>query len=107
MAGTSIFLGMTIFKNRQPDTGSPVSKKPKEIKETKCTCQACGNVWYYGKQERMQNTGNALMNGGKSMMCCSGCVPALLIPDKKVIDLNKCPTCGSKAIVKEVVTHYV
>ena len=96
---------MSLFKSKQPSV--PVQKKPKEIKETKCTCQACSNVWYYGKQEQMQNASNAMSNCGKSMMCCGGCAPAILIPDKKTIDLNKCPKCGSKAITKEVVTHYV
>jgi len=48
-----------------------------------------------------------MQNLGKSMMCCGGCLPAVLIPDKKVIDLNKCPKCGSKVIKKEEVIHEV
>ena len=79
----------------------------KQIKETKATCQACGNVWFYGKQDQIEQTGKTMQNCGKSMMCCSGCAPAVLIPNQKSVDLNKCPKCGSKAIKKEVVTHNV
>jgi len=83
------------------------SYEKKIIQETKCTCSACGNIWYYGKQEKSEQTANALSNLGKGMMCCGGCLPAALIPDKKNIDLNKCPKCGSRAIKKEVVDHEV
>jgi predicted nucleic-acid-binding Zn-ribbon protein len=79
----------------------------KWIKETKNTCKACGNVWFYGKQEVKQQKAAAMQNAGKGMMCCGGCLPAALIPDKKVIDLSKCPKCGSKAVVCEKVTHRV
>ena len=41
------------------------------------------------------------------MMCCTGCAPALLIPNQEVVDLNKCPKCGSRAITKETVEHEV
>lgn len=89
----------------------------KQIKETKCSCSACGNIWYYGKGEAMENFGEKMENFGKSMsntgtdmMCCGGCLPALFIPDKQVKevkDFNKCPECGSKAIKKEIVVHNV
>ena len=77
------------------------------IQETRCTCKACGNVWYFGKEEVTVQTANALNNCGKSMMCCTGCAPALLIPDKPMIDLNQCPKCNSRAVEREVVTHEV
>lgn len=89
----------------------------KKIKETKCTCKACGNVWYYGKEEaitnfgeKLQNVGSEMSNTGKDMMCCTGCFPALFIPEKQkkaVKDLNACPKCNSKAISKESVVHDV
>lgn len=79
----------------------------KKIKETMCTCKSCGNIWHYGKQEAFQNAGNVLSNAGKSASCCTGCLPAALIKDKKVIDFNKCSRCGSRAITKEIVTHEV
>ncbi|WP_078429851.1 hypothetical protein [Alkalihalobacterium alkalinitrilicum] len=89
----------------------------KKIKETKCTCKACGNVWYYGKEdvtknfgEKLQNLGNEMSNTGKNMMCCTGCLPALFIPEKnlkEVQDLDKCPKCSSKAINKEEIVHEV
>ena len=79
----------------------------KIIKETKNTCKACGKVWFYGKLDVAQQQAAAIQNIGKSLSCCTGCLPAVFIPDKKVIDLNKCPNCGSKAIVSEEVTHEV
>jgi ssDNA-binding Zn-finger/Zn-ribbon topoisomerase 1 len=79
----------------------------KVIKETKCTCNACGHVWFYGKQETREATSAVLGNLSKSMMCCSGCLPAIFIPDKKIIDLNKCPKCGSRAVTRETVSHEV
>jgi DNA-directed RNA polymerase subunit RPC12/RpoP len=79
----------------------------KKIKETKCTCNACGRVWYYGKEEVTASQLDALSNISKTMMCCGGCLPAILIADKKVVDLNKCPDCGSKAVLKEEVVHEV
>lgn len=78
-----------------------------EIKETKCTCSACGHTWYYGKQEALQNAGAAMQNVGKQMACCGGCLPAAFIPTQKVVDFNKCPKCNSQAVKKEVVTHNV
>jgi hypothetical protein len=97
--------------NKQPKT---ITKK---IKETKCTCQACGNVWYYGKSEEWENKANRLINTGstigevsKGMACCGGCVPALFIPpDQKieVKDLDKCPKCNSTAMRKEEIIHEV
>lgn len=89
----------------------------KKIKETKCTCQACGEVWYYGKEEalenfgeRMQNLGSQMGNVGSDLMCCTGCLPAAFLPRhqvKDVQDLNRCPKCQSKAVKKEVVVHEV
>lgn len=81
--------------------------KTKEIKETKCTCEACSNVWFYGKEDEKERKMNQIHNASKAMMCCGGCLPALLIKEKGVIDLDKCPKCGSRAVKKEVVTHNV
>ena len=86
---------------------APTLPKSKQIKETKATCQACGNVWFYGKQDQTENFGNAMSNCGKSLMCCSGCWPALFMHDKDVVDLGKCPKCGSRAVNKEIVVHNV
>ena len=82
-------------------------KKIKKIKETKCTCKACGHTWFYGKQEVLESCSAGLSNCGKSMMCCSGCAPALIIPDKKVVDIDKCPKCSSRAVKKEEIVHEV
>ncbi len=88
------------FNNSYPQNG-------RKIKETKCTCRACGNTWHYGKQDVLESVGSSMHNFGKEMMCCTGCAPALFIPDAKVVDLNKCPRCGSKAFYKEEVIHVV
>jgi len=79
----------------------------KKIREIKSTCKACGNTWYYGKEEIKEQQQAKMESAGKSLMCCGGCLPALLIPSKKVIDLDKCPKCGSRAIDKEEVVHEV
>ena len=79
----------------------------KKIRETRVTCTACGSVGHYGKAEELESAGAILSNVGKSMMCCTGCVPAVVIPDKKVVDLNQCQKCGSRAIRKEIVEHEV
>ena len=84
-----------------------VKNKPKQIKETKASCQACGHTWFYGRQDVFDNASDTMGNCGKAMCCCSGCLPAVFIPDKKVTDLNKCPKCGSRAIKKETVIHDV
>lgn len=95
--------------NSLGENGSPQStdKKPVEVCETRCTCSACGNVWYYGKEEVQKNNAAKMNQVGKAMMCCGGCFPALLIPNQEVVDLDKCSKCGSKAVRKEIVTHHV
>jgi len=85
------------------------------LKETKCTCRACGNVWYYGKGEYLQNVGQSMINSANQhsnaandLLCCAGCWPAAFLPKNQVVpvkDLNKCPKCNSSAIIKEVVIH--
>ena len=95
----------------QPETSAQqpiaVSKPKKIIRETKYTCQVCGKIWYFGKADALETAGNALGNLGKSMMCCGGCLPAIFIPDKKVVDPSKCPECGSRVVTKWVVNHEV
>jgi len=80
---------------------------PRQIKETRCACQSCGFVYHYGKAEEIENCGNAMQSCGKTMSCCTGCVPAAAIKTQPVRDLNKCPKCGSRAVTKEIVTYTV
>lgn len=111
----SILVLWLVDKARGKSKGAKT--KPKFVKETKCTCVACGNIWYYGKQELFQNkmdrninAGAELSNAGKDMMCCGGCLPTLFMPReqlKQVKDLNKCPACNSSAIKKEQITHEI
>ena len=86
---------------------NPKQGATKKIRETKSTCNSCGHIFYYGKTEELEAASAALQNVGKAMMCCGGCLPAVVIPDKKAVDLNKCPKCNSKALTKEVVEHEV
>ena len=79
----------------------------KIITETKSTCSACGNVWYYGKQEVSDIKAAKMREVGKAACCWGGCLPAIFIPKKKVVDVDKCPKCGSRAVKKETVTHEV
>jgi len=88
-------------------SGKIKEKLPKIIKETKNTCGECGKVWHYGKQDVFENKMNAVSNVGKAMSCCGGCVPALLIKDKKVVDLKRCPSCGSKNIKSEEISYEI
>lgn len=86
---------------------TPQEQNKKAIQETKCTCGACGKIWHYGKKDILEQKSNNLANVGKKMMCCGGCAPALLIKDKPVIDLGKCPQCGSKNAKCEQVEYEV
>ena len=92
-------------------------KGPRQIRETKCTCQACSNVWYYGKGEYLQNKGQRMINSANrssditnDLLCCSGCAPAAFLPKAQQVpvkDLTKCPKCNSSAITREEVIHEV
>lgn len=88
-------------------TEAAPTDKVRTITETKCTCHNCGKVWHYGKKDSLENFSNAAANVGKSMMCCTGCWPALFIHDKKVVDMKKCPQCGSRNITSEKVSYAV
>ena len=91
--------------------------QPRKIKETRCSCSACGNIWYYGKEDlekniadQRENKSIKLDNLGTDLMCCGGCWPALFMPKratKELKDLNKCPKCNSSAVKKEEVVHEV
>lgn len=95
--------------------GKKEEKTVKSLEETKCTCQACGNVWYYGKQEYRENMGLRLINSANQdsncasdLLCCSGCLPAFFIPRNPhmpIKDLNKCPKCNSSAVKKVQIIH--
>lgn len=77
------------------------------IMETKNTCKACGKVWFYGKRDVQLQRAAKMQNVSKALMCCGGCFPAALISEEKVVDLSKCPECGSKAALSEEVSHEV
>lgn len=105
----------SVIKQQNDNKQTNHTKDKKVLKETKSTCKACGNVWFYGKEDvtqnkldKLENFGSEMSDAGASMMCCTGCVPALFIPskEKKVVrDLNKCDKCGSSAVQTEEVIH--
>jgi hypothetical protein len=78
----------------------------KYIQETRCTCSACGNIWYYGKSEVFESYSAKFRNAGKNMSACTCCWP-LSYMNREKTDLNKCPNCGSKAVKKEQIIHEV
>ena len=92
-------------------------KVARKLKETKCTCQVCGNIWHYGKGEYLQNKGQRMINSANQssncssdLLCCSGCWPAAFLPKAQQVpvkDLTKCPKCNSSAITREEVIHGV
>jgi len=86
---------------------SSYKNKATIITETKCICNSCQNIWYYGKSDVMISRANDSLNRGKELLCCTGCLPALFITDKVVVDHNKCPKCGTRSITKSTISHYV
>ena len=80
---------------------------PKRIQETRCTCSACGKVWYYGKTDVYNNFSKQLRNAGKNISGVSCCCWPMSYMGREETDMGKCPGCGSKAIKKEQITHEV
>lgn len=76
------------------------------MKETKCTCQACGNIWYYGRKEAVEAKMAGLNKFGDTLLRIGQGGLAWLIPENNKQDItNKCPKCNSGAITKEEVNH--
>jgi len=76
------------------------------MKETKCTCQACGNIWYYGKKEAVEAKLTGLNKFGDTLIRIGHGGIAWLIPESGKKDIvNKCPKCNSSAIAKEQIMH--
>lgn len=85
----------------------PGGGRTRRIEETKCTCTGCGKVWFYGKRDQLDVADAASFNCAK-LVGCTCCNPLIFFfPDKKAVDLDKCPSCGSRAVRKETVTHEV
>lgn len=85
-------------KTNLTDVKSPdaIKKIGKKIEETKCTCKACGHVWYFGKKDKQEDF--------KNKMCCYG-LPTF--NNKKIVEFYKCPKCNSSAITWEQIYHDV
>jgi hypothetical protein len=77
------------------------------MEETKCTCKACGNIWYYGKKEAIEAKLSGLNKFGDTLIRIGQGGMAWLIPENKKDLVNKCPRCNSSAIAKEQITHEV
>ena len=75
------------------------------ISETKGTCKACGNIWFYGKGDVAKSKLDALKNcddATKKCLCC--CYPS---KERTIVDFDRCPKCGSTDITSEMITHEV
>lgn len=79
----------------------------KKVEETRCTCTACGKVWYYGKREVYGNFSKKLRNAGKDISGATCCCWPMSYMNREQTDLDKCPNCGSKAVKKEQISHDV
>jgi DNA-directed RNA polymerase subunit RPC12/RpoP len=73
------------------------------IEEIKCECTQCNTVWFYGKQDKMDDISNKLISVGAHMQgkSLTGSYHEQLIKDT-----NKCPKCGSRAIAKTKVKYW-
>lgn len=78
--------------------------RTKTISETKCTCHSCQNVWHYGMRDKLANVGTALENCNNAVSPCGCCGGA---SKQKLVDLNRCPKCGSRNFKQETITHEV
>jgi hypothetical protein len=95
------------------------------VKEIKCTCLECKNIWFYGKEIlkdedaliMQQNLNKEKQQRACSdvMACtsCTGCgiplIIALFIKPKKQTKYNisHCPNCKSAAVRQETIIHNV
>ena len=96
-----------IKKEKQKD------KEMKEngmIKEIKCECNQCRNVWHYleedEKQLKSQARSNAMIGCG---MCCNPFGALFLNKSadlqKEVDKMKKCPKCNSVDVTRTAVYH--
>ena len=103
-------------KNKFQDKSKQEKQKDSEmkskgmIKEIKCKCNQCGNVWHYLEEDekklKSQSRSNAMMGCG---MCCS---PFGALFSNKSLDLQreidkmkKCPKCSSSDVAKTQIYH--
>lgn len=89
-----------------------LSKLLNPIKETKVTCLACHEVYFYNQSDKINNFADKMDAAGDELIktsCCCLFFPlglfTTMIPKKKVEDLDRCRKCGSRAIKKEIVVH--
>jgi DNA-directed RNA polymerase subunit RPC12/RpoP len=90
-----------------PQALPPARPVTRTIVETKNTCKACGKVWFYRKRDLQEQRAARMQNVSKGLMMCGGCLPAVFIPQQKVLDLTRCPECGSRAVLSQEVIHEV
>ncbi len=85
-------------------------KSQGKIKEIKCKCNQCGNIWHYleddEKKLKSQAIGNSMIAAG---MCCN---PFGALYSNKSIDIQKeidkmkrCPKCNSMDFSKNPIYH--
>jgi rRNA maturation endonuclease Nob1 len=74
-----------------------IKKKCQKLIEYECTCQRCKKVFYYDNLELLNNAARQMYAAG-SILLGRGAIGVLVSGQTK--DLDKCPNCGSKAIIK-------
>ena len=96
-------------KNKENETEKEMNSKGR-IKEMKCKCNQCGNVWHYLEEDekklKIQAMSNAMIGCG---MCCN---PFGALFSNKSMDLQremsnmkKCPKCNSTDVTKNPIYH--
>jgi len=70
----------------------------KTIQETKATCKACGNVWYFRNQKKRPC---------RTFCCGSGKKQVEFWRSALSDEDTRCPKCRSAAIDKVLITHEV
>jgi hypothetical protein len=84
--------------NLIPNNLEKTSNDSRKIIENKATCLVCGETWHFNKWDERTNLSNTMHNSVSALFP--------FMPQRKTVDLNKCPKCGSRAVKTEKATYY-
>ena len=82
---------MTRLKQAASDAAKHSGCKKKQ--QTKCTCNSCGNIFYFSDNDQIKNAANLMMGNIYTL--------------NQVKNLGKCPKCGSEAVSKKKVFFWI
>ena len=71
-------------------------KSHKKMEQIKCTCNSCGNVYYWGNHDLFKNAINAIDT-----------IRGNIYAFNQLEDIDKCPKCGSRATTKEKSFYWI